>query len=249
MLPLIGAAVPLDLERIKKKAISESVAEQLRMAILRGEVEVGERLPPERSLAPRFGTNRNTLREAIRSLEAQGLVVARQGDGVRVSDFRTSGELSLLPDLLRVSSGAERNKMVEDVLLMRRRMASDAARLAAQRGNEEQVARLEALLEEQRAHDGDLLETMQTDLKIYETMVEATDSLVSTLLFVTLRKLVMACLDLFPVLLYVHPQYVDSMSGVIGAIRAREPEQAAQAMDTMLSRTDAELLKRLGASL
>lgn len=241
--------MPLDLERIKKKAISESVAEQLRMAILRGEVEVGERLPPERSLAPRFGTNRNTLREAIRSLEAQGLVVARQGDGVRVADFRTSGELSLLPDLLRVSSGTERNKMVEDVLLMRRRMAADVARLAAERGNEEQVSRLEALLEEQRAHGGDLLGTMQTDLKIYETLVEATDSLVPTLLFVTLRKLVMACIDLFPVLLYVSPDYVDSMAEVVAAIRARKPDEAAEAMDGMLSRTDAELLRRLGASL
>ena len=60
------AVPPLDLTRIKKKAISESVADQLRLAILRGEVAVGERLPPERELAPRFGTNRNTLREAIR---------------------------------------------------------------------------------------------------------------------------------------------------------------------------------------
>ena len=90
----------LDLERINKKAISESVADQLRDKILRGEVGVGERLPPERELAPAFGTNRNTLREAIRSLEAQGLVTVRQGDGVRVADFRTSGALSLLPELL-----------------------------------------------------------------------------------------------------------------------------------------------------
>ncbi len=242
-----GVDVPLDLERIKKKAISESVAEQLRMAILRGEVEVGERLPPERSLAPRFGTNRNTLREAIRSLEAQGLVVARQGDGVRVADFRTSGELSLLPDLLRVSSGEDRDRMVADVLVMRRRMAADLTRLAALRGDDDQIARLEELVEEQRAHGGDLLGTMQTDIKLYETMVEATHSLVPTLLFVTLRKLVMACIDLFPVLLYVHPDYVQSMAKVVAAIRARQPEEAATEMDALLDRTDEELLRRLGA--
>ncbi len=104
--------MPLDLQRITKKAISESVAEQLRLQILRGEVKPGERLPPERELAPAFGTNRNTLREAIRSLETQGLVTVRQGDGVRVADFRTSGALSLLPDLLRISSGEERKRLV-----------------------------------------------------------------------------------------------------------------------------------------
>ena len=144
---------PLDLEQIKKKAISESVAEQLRLAILRGEVSVGERLPPERELAPRFGTNRNTLREAIRSLEAQGLVVARQGDGVRVADFRRGGELSLLPDLLRISDGEERTRMIGDVLLMRRTMAVEVARVAASRATDESLRELREVLERQRANE------------------------------------------------------------------------------------------------
>jgi GntR family transcriptional regulator, transcriptional repressor for pyruvate dehydrogenase complex len=237
--------VPLDLLRIKKKAISESVAEQLRTAILRGEVEVGERLPPERQLAPRFGTNRNTLREAIRSLEAQGLVVARQGDGVRVTDFRTSGELSLLPDLLRIAEGEQRNRMVRDVLVMRRRMATEVASLSAERATDEQVDRLERLLDQQREHGGDLLLTMQTDLKIYGTMVEAADSLVVTLLFVTLNKLVTACVELIPALLYVRPDYIVTMSRVIAAIRARDPEGAGAALDGMLEETDEILVRRL----
>ena len=159
--------MPLDLARIEKKAISESVAEQLRLAILRGEVAVGERLPPERELAPSFGTNRNTLREAIRSLEAQGLVVARQGDGVRVTDFREVGELSLLPDLIRVAPADERNAMLDDILRMRRRMAVEIAGLAAERATAEHVERLQELMRLQGAHDGDILLTMQTDLAIY----------------------------------------------------------------------------------
>lgn len=237
--------MPLDLERIKKKAISESVAEQLRMAILRGEVEVGERLPPERSLAPRFGTNRNTLREAIRSLEAQGLVTVRQGDGVRVADFRQTGELSLLPVLLRIATGAERNQMVQDVLLMRRRMATDVARLAAERASDEQIADLERLLEQQRAHAGDLLRMLQTDMRIYAAMVQAASSMMVSLLFVTLDRLAAACLELVPALLYVHPDYVAAMTEVIAAIRAREPDRAGAAMDILLAKTDRELGRRL----
>ncbi|MEE2828827.1 MAG: GntR family transcriptional regulator [Myxococcota bacterium] len=237
---------PLDLERIKKKAISESVAEQLRMAILSGEVAVGERLPPERELAPRFGTNRNTLREAIRSLEAQGLVIARQGDGVRVTNFRNTGELSLLPDLLRVADREERDRMIEDVLLMRRRMAVDVARLAARRASPESVELLEAVMKKQEGHDGDLLLTLHTDLEVYQAMVDAADSVTGSLLFVTLNRLARACLELVPALLFVHPDYVGSMTRVVEAIANHDPDAAGDALDDLLRRTDEVLMKRLG---
>ncbi len=237
--------MPLDLERIKKKAISESVAEQLRMAILRGEVAVGERLPPERQLAPRFGTNRNTLREAIRSLEAQGLVVARQGDGVRVRDFRTDGELSLLPDIIRVSTGDERNRLVADVLTMRRKMAVEVARLGAERATPVAATTLRRLLAEQRSHDGDLLLTLQTDLKVYGAIVEAADSMIATLLFATLTKLTQACLELVPALLYVHPRYLELMAQVVDSIEANDPDGAGTAMATLLEATDEVMVKRL----
>jgi GntR family transcriptional repressor for pyruvate dehydrogenase complex len=236
---------PLDLERIKKKAISESVAEQLRMAILRGEVAIGERLPPERELAPRFGTNRNTLREAIRSLEAQGLVVARQGDGVRVADFRNHGELSLLPDLLRIAEGEERKQMVGDILLMRRRMAVEVAQVAADRASPEDVERLRNIIALQRNHEGDLLRTLLTDLELYAAMVRAANSVMSALLFSTINRLARACLELVPALLYVHPDYVSAMNRVVEAIAGGKPEEAGEALEGFLARTDEVLMQRL----
>lgn len=236
---------PLDLERIKKKAISESVAEQLRMAILRGEVAVGERLPPERELAPRFGTNRNTLREAIRSLEAQGLVVARQGDGVRVADFRNNGELSLLPDLLRIAEGEERKQMVGDILLMRRRMAVEVAQVAAERASPEDVERLREIIALQRKHEGDLLRTLLTDLDLYAAMVRAANSVMSSLLFSTINRLARACLELVPALLYVHPDYVPAMEQVVEAIASGNTKEAGAALEGFLARTDEVLMQRL----
>lgn len=237
--------MPLDLERIEKKAISESVAEQLRLAILRGEVAVGERLPPERELAPRFGTNRNTLREAIRSLEAQGLVVARQGDGVRVQDFRHSGELSLLPDLIRVANAQERTEMLKDVLLMRRRMAVEVAGLAADRASTEHVERLRSLMAEQRSNDGDILLTMQTDLEIYRAMVAAAGSVVARLMYHSLGRLSQAFVERMPALLYVHPEYLERMGGAVEAIAERNATAASAAVDALLTDTDTTLMKRV----
>jgi DNA-binding FadR family transcriptional regulator len=53
------------------------VAEQIRKAFLEGSLPAGERLPPERELTRQFGVSRTTVREALRQLEAKGLLAAR----------------------------------------------------------------------------------------------------------------------------------------------------------------------------
>jgi DNA-binding FadR family transcriptional regulator len=58
---------------------SSSIADQIRQAIITGRLEEGERLPPERELAEQFGVSRVTVRDALRALEAMGLVEVRVG--------------------------------------------------------------------------------------------------------------------------------------------------------------------------
>jgi GntR family transcriptional repressor for pyruvate dehydrogenase complex len=58
---------------------SSSIAEQIRQAIVTGKLEQGARLPPERELAEQFGVSRVTVRDALRALEAMGLLEVRVG--------------------------------------------------------------------------------------------------------------------------------------------------------------------------
>lgn len=58
---------------------SSAIADQIRQAILTGRLSEGERLSPERELAEQFGVSRVTVRDALRSLEAMGLVEVRVG--------------------------------------------------------------------------------------------------------------------------------------------------------------------------
>jgi GntR family transcriptional repressor for pyruvate dehydrogenase complex len=57
----------------------EEIAAQIRNELAEGRLTVGSRLPPERALAAQFGVSRNTLREAIRSLEHAGLIRLQKG--------------------------------------------------------------------------------------------------------------------------------------------------------------------------
>lgn len=239
--------MPLQLSPVSKKAISEAVAEQLRLVILRGDVEVGDRLPPERELAPSFGTNRNTLREAIRSLEVQGLVTVRQGDGVRVADFRRSGELSILPDLIQVSSPEDRREILHDILLMRRKMAVEVARMAGASADDAAIRRLRELISKQKAAEGDLLRTLTTDLELFETMVETSGSAGAQLMFHAMGRLSQTLLQRIPLLLFVHPDYLVDMPAVVEAIAARQPDDAAQVLESLFEKTDKVLVDRIAS--
>jgi DNA-binding FadR family transcriptional regulator len=58
---------------------SSAIAEQIRTAIVTGRVKAGDRLSPERELAEQFGVSRVTVRDALRSLEAMGLIEVKVG--------------------------------------------------------------------------------------------------------------------------------------------------------------------------
>ncbi len=60
---------------------SDQIAEGLRQRILSGELPPGARLESEAALSARLATSKWTLREALKSLETQGLIRIRSGPG------------------------------------------------------------------------------------------------------------------------------------------------------------------------
>ncbi len=77
----------------------DDVVDQVRTAIIDGSILAGERLPSERQLAEQFGVSRATLREALRALEAVGLIEIRLG--AHGGAFATEGALERCVDSLR----------------------------------------------------------------------------------------------------------------------------------------------------
>jgi GntR family transcriptional regulator, transcriptional repressor for pyruvate dehydrogenase complex len=60
---------------VVRQPVYVQVADQIREAILSGELAAGTVLPAERELCEQFGVSRTTVREALRALQAQSLVV------------------------------------------------------------------------------------------------------------------------------------------------------------------------------
>ena len=84
----------LNIVKLQNTAIhgASAIKSKLRRAIETGVYSHGDRLLPERELAASFKTARNTIRNALRQLEEEGLVVRRVGSGTFVNFMRKKSD-------------------------------------------------------------------------------------------------------------------------------------------------------------
>lgn len=86
-------SLSLSTDRIHVPKTSEIVADQIRAQIIRGELTEGDTLPPEGHLIDNLGISRPTLREAIRILEAEGLISVVRGSRTGAKVHKPSVDL------------------------------------------------------------------------------------------------------------------------------------------------------------
>lgn len=116
----------LALTPVRRRRLYEDVVSQLQRLISSGRLEPGDRLPSERSLADQLAVSRASVREALRILEARGMLETRPGHGLFVRGRRTEEIVSILASYLV----RERETLLE-VLDVREALERKAAERAA----------------------------------------------------------------------------------------------------------------------
>jgi GntR family transcriptional regulator, transcriptional repressor for pyruvate dehydrogenase complex len=175
--------------------ISERVFRALSDDVLSGRYAPGEKLPTQRRLAAELGVNMAPVREALKRLEQLRLVEARQGDAIRVTDWRARGGLDVIAHVL-VRSGALDREALDAVMEARASMLSEAARLAAERRGDDQAARLREIA----AAIGDAAgaEAAQAlDFAFFAELVDASANVVFVLVMNSIRELYFEHAELF----------------------------------------------------
>jgi DNA-binding FadR family transcriptional regulator len=147
----------------------EIIADELRALIVSGEVAEGESLGREPDLVERFGVSRPSLREALRILEAEGLITVVRGvlGGVVVRAPDVWGTARTASILL-----AARNVTLGDVHDARSVIEPSAARIVATgSGRREAVAELRTLVDKQAEVVGDPAEFGAANAAFHERLV------------------------------------------------------------------------------
>ena len=132
------------LRAIKKTRIHEEVFSQIHELIKQGRFKAGDQLPSERELAETFKVSRTSVREALRALESQGLIVSRTGTGNFVADLPVEALVGPLARLL-----IDEKKALADVFEMRKLIEPHIAALAAERATRDDIAQLKKIVAKQ----------------------------------------------------------------------------------------------------
>ncbi|MCR4426109.1 MAG: FadR family transcriptional regulator [Firmicutes bacterium] len=159
------------LRQASKVTLYDDVVAQLQELVARGDLKPGDRLPAERELSSQLGVSRATLREALKGLELMGVIKIKHGDGTFI---REDINARLVSQPLRFISPAQSSLMVE-LLETRQAIESTAARLAAQRVQDDDIAGLRHELSEMRKAlaKGDTAEVSKHDLEFHLALCKA----------------------------------------------------------------------------
>lgn len=191
--------------------LRDVVFNTLREAILKGELQPGERLM-ELQLASKLGVSRTPIREAIRMLEQEGLAVTVPRKGAEVARMTL--------------------KDMEDVLEIREALDELAAQIACERISSEQMNRLMDTKKEfeRILASGEVKEIADVDVKFHDIIYEATDNAKLVYLLNNLREQLFRYRVEYLKNPENYPALIQEHEAIVSALEARDKAKVTEAM-------------------
>lgn len=236
--PLGRPATPVEVLQVRRRRAFEAVAEQIRAKIRAGELAPGDRLPGDAELADMLNVNRNSVREALRSLEIAGVVRSTTGvqGGFFVADGRNDSLMQAMRDMLAV--GRVRQASLTEARIM---VVVHAVRLAIERGTEADFDAIEAdimRLEAIARRDG-LSHGTPELTAFYRLLAEATHNEVIVVLVEGLSDIVRTLIArTHP---SVQPDFIGIRRSILHHIRLRDEAKAVDIITRHLTKMHAHL--------
>ena len=212
----------------REPRLYEKLADKILELISSGSWKPGFRLPPERELSEAFGVSRTVVREAVKALEARGVLesVAGGGVSVRLADFNMVSRS--LQTYMQLSNRVDFEIRLNEV---RRVLEVEMVALAAARRTPEEVARLREICRQMRAGGNTAKEMAELDFRLHVTLAEATQNdLFKVLLAPLIHQLpdhIVLTWEDFP-----RPveQVFDQHEAIVSAVENEDADGARQAM-------------------
>jgi GntR family transcriptional repressor for pyruvate dehydrogenase complex len=233
-------------DSIKSRRLSDEIVRQIKEALFTGKLRVGDKLPTERELAERFATSRASVREALRTLEPEGLIRVKKGaeGGIFIADIDHRPAAKSFQTLLQL-----RKVSISEIAEVRLIFEPQAARLAAERAKPAELHEME----EEIRKMGAAIESKNLpsfyDLRFHLLIARAArnpilELLAESMLGVAARTIT----DIHPTrdtLRHVLKRH----RRILEAVRTRDPEAACKAMSEHIVDVQARLAKQSAKSL
>jgi DNA-binding FadR family transcriptional regulator len=203
--------------------LSQAVARELLLQVREGRLRPGDRVPTERELMATFEVGRNTIREAIQTLVARGVLDVRPGRGAVVLPASSYAVVEAI-----TMSALLSQQTVKDLFEFRVLLEGEGAALAAQRASDSDLAEIETARAAHQVAVEHSLQLHELDLAFHRAVADASHNIIY-------RRVLDALTDL----LTQARSITDRLAGeesqaehkqIADAINARDTSSAREAM-------------------
>lgn len=215
---------------MKRRKLSDQIADQLEGMIADGTLHPGERLPAERQLSERLGVSRPSLREAIQKLSSKGLLKTRQGGGTFVSDSLSTSFSDPLLALLKDRPDAE-----FDTLEVRKELEGVAAYNAALRATETDRERIWSAfnrMAETHRSQAASIDKLKVDAGFHLSIVESAHNVVLLHFMHAVQDVLETTISSYLDQFYATPSFIELLcrqhEDMVTAVMDRDPEAARE---------------------
>ena len=160
------------------------LVEQIQQRIMANELKFGDKLPPEREMSEIYNISRNSVREALRTLEVVGLIECRHGDGNFIANRLDGCVINALSAMFVLNKGK-----LSELLQMRRAIELGSVRNIIERGSSADAETLREIMAEYEG--ADVEKYLDLDERFHQTIVSLSGNTLYQIVFYMLSALIL----------------------------------------------------------
>jgi GntR family transcriptional repressor for pyruvate dehydrogenase complex len=182
----------MNIKPVQTRKIYQEIIGSFVELIYNEELKIGDKLPSERELCERFQVSRPSVREALRVMQAVGLITIRAGGGAYLTEFNIEPFLNLFAPLF-----CRRPRFGLELLEIRELIEVKAVELAVKNSIEGLIDNLKKILEMMKLsiEKGDNALGVEADIQFHQAIIHHTENsmlikaseLVNTLMEISIK--------------------------------------------------------------
>jgi DNA-binding FadR family transcriptional regulator len=220
-----------------RKSLVGVVADELLDRIVAGEFPPGTVVPGELELSAKHEVSRMTVREAMKTLQAQQILSVERGRGTFVNPLNRWASLEAV--LRAASEGQNDATAAVQLIELRRMLETGACELAATKVSADDLSQLRGHIDTmQAAHEqNDVAAFVEADLAFHDVILRASGNVFVAVLFEPLHRVLETRRTQTSRVPDIQEHAIGHHRSILDALAAGDPDRARQAMDAHMQQT------------
>lgn len=156
-------------EPVKTGSVSRLVLDKIKEALINKELVPGDFLPSETELAKNLGVGKSSVREAVKMLEAMGVVEVKRGNGTVICNHTDKNSVNSLIFQLILENGTEK-----DILELRMMFESSFTIMAMNNADQDDIKEIEQTIETFERNIKSGTQKVEDDLNFHYAILQST---------------------------------------------------------------------------